>query len=287
MQNRFSPEAQKAAIGMVEVAYRAKLVTSRDELSRIDSLGDHGAHPGRHQRARFAPQRRPSGARRVLDLQEATTELDRFASVPGNLLPDSRRLLRRAVLRLAKRQLRANLTINLAETEARRRAAFDAVEAGDVSIKKGQKVIGDGELISETHLVVVRSMREQTDELDMLQLQLGGAGVVAVVIARRCGCFPLGLSPLQADAEGRAVHGHVVARDAGADAPVGHDLGRGARPLRGDADRGALLLLPDGGGAMLVRFVLPQELSMFFAIVVSCLSGVMLATRWRSPCSRW
>ena len=53
----------------------------------------------------------------VLDMREAYTEIERFASIPGNLLPDSPGVQKRAVLRLAKRLVRPNLTINLAETE--------------------------------------------------------------------------------------------------------------------------------------------------------------------------
>ena len=50
-----------------------------------------------------------------------------------------------------------------------------------VSIKRGEKVIGDGELITPTHLLVVQTMREQTDQLDLIQLQVGGAGVTGVL----------------------------------------------------------------------------------------------------------
>jgi putative nucleotidyltransferase with HDIG domain len=268
---RFSRDAARATIGLIDVAYRGKLVTSRDELSRIDASGVTVRIVGgssEHVTATAAPA--------VLDIKEAMTELDRFASVPGNLLPDAPALLRRAVLRLSKRQLRANLTVNTAETETRRRAAFDAVKPATITFKKGQKVIGDGELISETHLVVIHSMRAQSDELDMVQLQLGGAGVVMVVILaawffhtsafRRfrptrkdavfMGLLLLGMLGL--------LHLWVTISDAV------HDR-YASLPIEA-----LYFCFPVAAGAMLVRFVLPQELSIFFAIVFSCLTGVML-----------
>jgi cyclic-di-AMP phosphodiesterase PgpH len=268
---RFSREAARATIGLIDVAYRVKLVTSRDELSRIDASGVTVRIVGgssEHVTATAAPA--------VLDIKEAMTELDRFASVPGNLLPDHPALLRRAVLRLAKRQLRANLTVNTAETETRRRAAFDAVKPATIVFKKGQKVIGDGELISETHLVVIHSMRAQSDELDMVQLQLGGAGVVMVVIlaawlfhtsafrrfrptrkdALFMGLLLLGMLGL--------LHLWVTIADAVHDRYAGLPI------------EALYFCFPVAAGAMLVRFVLQQEMAVFFAIVFSCLTGVML-----------
>ena len=269
--NRFSRDASKATIGLIDRAYLGKLVTSRDELSRIDSSGVTVRIVGgssEHVTGTAAPA--------VLDIREAMTELDRHASVPGNLLPDAPGLLRRAVLRMAKRQLRANLTVNTAETETRRRAAFDAVKPAMLIFKKGQKVIGDGELISETHLVVIHSMRAQSDELDTVQLQLGGAGVVMVVILAawffHTSAFRR-FRPTRKDALFMGMlllvmlgllHLWVTISDAV------HDK-YPSLPIEA-----LYFCFPVAAGAMLVRFVLPQELAVFFAIVFSCLTGVML-----------
>src|SRR5690606_34382571 len=69
------------------------------------------------------------------------------------------------------------------ETESRRVAAANAVKDALIQIKKGQKIIGDGELINDTHLVILNGMRAQTDQLDVVQVQLGSAGLVALVVA--------------------------------------------------------------------------------------------------------
>jgi len=275
--NRFSADALKAAHVLLEVAYRPKLVTSRDELTRVDQNGITVRILGGS--SEDVLDTRSGGSDRsgplVLDLHEVADALDRYASVPGNLLPDSPASLRRAVLRLVKRQLRANMTINLAETELRRKTAYDSAKPVDIVIKKGQKVIGDGELVTASHLLVVQKMREQTDGLDLLQLQIGGAGVVAVVCVavwlflravRRfkptrkdalfVGMSLLGLLGL--------MHLWVTIADAV------HDRYE-QMPIEA-----LYYCFPVAAGAMLVRFVLAEELALFFAIVFSALCGVLI-----------
>ena len=115
VQARFSHEAEQAAVGLIELAYRSKLVVSRSELSRIDGNGITTRMVGSSTESEGV-----TTPPTVLDINEASAELDRYASVPGNLLTEASPTLRGAVLRLARRQLRANLTVNIAETEERR-----------------------------------------------------------------------------------------------------------------------------------------------------------------------
>jgi putative nucleotidyltransferase with HDIG domain len=270
-QGRFGPELEQAVMALIELAYRGKIVASRDELARIDMNGITVRVLGgtsEYQLATAPPA--------VLDLREVSSELDRFASVPGNLLPESPTPVRRAVLRLARKQVRANLTVNIAETEARKKAAFDAVKPVSLSIKKGQRIISDGELVSEQHLLVTKSLREQTNELDVLQLQLGGAGIVALLVAGAWLFFNAALRqfrPSRRDAAFMgllgtgllaALHFWVLVAD------VVHD-GYPSLPIE------ALhFAFPVAAGAMLVRFVLSETVALFFAVLFSTLAGVLL-----------
>ncbi len=269
-QARFSRETERAVLSLIEVAYRAKLVTSREELSRVDAAGITVRILGgtsEHDMSTVAPG--------VLDLHEAARELDRFASGPDSFLPDAPVVLRRALLRLAKRQIRSNLSVNIAETESRRRAAYDAVKPALVTIKKGQQVLGDGELVNESHLVMVEGMRAQTDELDVLQLQVGGAGLVAIVIGALFAFHRAAFRRFNPTRKDALFVGLLLL------------LGLSAMHLWGtiaDAihDRYAQLpvdvlhfAFPVAFGAMLVRFVLYEELALFFALVFSFLSGLL------------
>lgn len=268
---RFSPEVEQAAVGLIELAYRSKLVVSRSELSRIDSNGITTRLVGGTTESEGV-----ATPPTVLDLNEASAELDRYASVPGNLLTEAPAAVRGAVLRLARRQLRPNLTVNIAETEARKQAAWESVKKVYLSVKKGQRVIGDGELVNETHLLIIKSLRTQTNELDLLGTQFGGLGMVLLVVTATWLFLQAALRrfrPLRRDALFMAL------------LAVGLLGGLHLWMLVADAmhDRYPNLPIealhfafPIAAGAMLVRFVLSDESSLFFGLVFSILAGIML-----------
>ncbi len=274
---RFSEAVEAATLSLVERAYGFSeptavfIASSREEMSREGPQGIT-VRDLRHSGEQTLPGTAPT----VVDVREAYLELDRFASIPGNLLPDSPGVQRRAVLRLAKRLVRPNLTINLAETEARRRQAATAVKDAVISIKKGQRVIGDGELVNETHLVAIRGMRSQTDRLDLVQLQVGGTGLVALLISATylfCRAAFRRFRPTRKDG---LLLGLLLVTMLGllqvwvsiADAVQDRYT---ALPLEA-----FYYAFPVAAGAMLVRFILSEELALFFALVMACLAGVML-----------
>ncbi len=271
VQARFSPQVEQAAVGLIELAYRSKLVVSRSELSRFDSNGITTRLVGGTSESEGV-----TTPPTVMDINEASAELDRYASVPGNLLTEASPTLRGAVLRLARRQLRANLTVNIAETEERKQAAWEAVKKVYLSVKKGQRVIGDGELVNETHLQIIKSLRNQTNELDLLGTQLGGIGMVALIVGAAWLFLQAALRrfrPLRRDALFMALlavtllgalHVWMLIVDAV------HDR-YPSIPVE------ALhFAFPVAAGAMLVRFVLSDESSLFFGLVFSVLAGIML-----------
>lgn len=270
-QARFGSELAQAAMALIELAYRGKVVVSRDELSRIDTNGITVRVLGGTSEYELA-----TASPAVLDLREVGSELDRFASVPGNLLPEAPTTVRRAVLRLARKQVRANLTVNIAETEARRREAFDAVKPMNLSIKKGQRIISDGELVTEQHLLVTQSLRAQTSELDLLQLQLGGAGLVALLVSGAWLFFTASLRQFRPSRRDAAFMGLLGTGLLGAHhvwlmvADAVHD-GHPSMPVEA-----LQYAFPVAAGAMLVRFVLSEALALFFAIIFSTLAGVLL-----------
>jgi putative nucleotidyltransferase with HDIG domain len=271
-QGRFGPELEQAVMTLVDLAYRGKIVASRDELSRIDMNGITVRVLGGTSEYQLATTAPPA----VLDLREVSGELDRFASVPGNLLPESPVTVRRAALRLARKQVRANLTVNIAETEARTRAAFAAVKPVSLSIKKGQRIISDGELVTEQHVLVTRSLREQTSELDVVLLQLGGAGIVALLVGGAWLFFMAALREFRPSRRDAAFMGLLGTGLLGGlhlwvlVADVVHD-GYPSLPIE------ALhFAFPVAAGAMLVRFVLSESVALFFAVIFSTLAGVLL-----------
>jgi hypothetical protein len=276
LANGFSEEAEAATLVLLERAYGSErgplfIAGSREELLREGPQGIT-VRDVRHS----GEQSLPGNAANVMDTREAYAEMDRFASIPGNLLPDAPGVQRRAVLRLAKRLVRPDLTINIAETSARRRKAAEAVKDAVISLKKGQRVIGDGELVNETHLVILKGMRSQTDQLDLLQLQVGGTGLVALLISASflfCRTAFRRFRPVRKDG---VLLGLLLVVMLGlmqlwvsiADAVQDRYT---ALPIEA-----LYYAFPVAAGAMLVRFILSEELALFFAIVLACLAGVML-----------
>jgi len=270
VQARAAGEVEQATLAVLERGYLAPVVGSREDLGVVGTsitvrdLPDGAEHPS----AVSAPA--------VLDVREARAEMDRWASLPGNLLPDAPPLVRRAVLRVAKRALRPNLTANIAETERRRAGAASTVKPAIIQIKRGQKVIGDGELITEDHLRLLAAMRAQTDRFDVVEAHLGTAALVALLLG---GVWTFHRAAFRrfrpTRRDGILLASVLLTLLAGfrisvAIAEVLHDRWP-AVPMQA-----LLVLLPVAAGAMLVRFLLNQELALFLGLVLSCLVGVML-----------
>lgn len=267
----FSTEVEQALRSLLQRAYSFNLVADRAELDRDGTQWI----TIRDLQANTEVQRQVTPPA-VMDVREGQAELDRFASVPGNVLPDTSVVLRRAVLRTAKRLLRPNVTVNIAETEARRKKATEAVKPATITLKKGQKVIGDGELINETHLVILHGMRSQTRKLDLVQIQFGGAGVIALLIAGAYAFHRAAFRSFRPTRKDGVLVAALLVLLLGAlqvwtsVSDAVHDRYAGIPP------EALYYLVPLASGAMLVRFILTKELALFFAIVFSALAGVML-----------
>ena len=268
--SRSPPEVEHAALSVLSRGFLAPVVGAREDLGpagsflTIRDLNDGAEHPS----AVVPPA--------VLDVREARAEMDRWATLPGNLLPDAPALLRRAVLRIAKRALRPNLTANIAETERRRAIAAAAVKDAAIQIRKGQKIIGDGELVTPDHLRMLEAMRAQTDRFDMVEASGGTAALVALLLAGIWTFHRKAFRRFRPTRRDGLLLGVLLVallgafRLAAAVAEALHDRWP-ALPLHA-----LLVLLPVAAGAMLVRLLLNQELALFFGLVLSVLVGVML-----------
>ncbi|MCI0569580.1 MAG: HDIG domain-containing protein [Myxococcaceae bacterium] len=271
LAGRFSPELEEAVELLLDRGYETPVAVSREELAReaptgisIRNVRDRTEEPS----ASVAPA--------VLDVKEALAEMERFASVPGNLLPDRPALQRRAVLRVAKQLLRPSLTVNADETEARREQAERSVKDAVTTIRKGQRVIGDGELINESHLVLAREMRAQTRQLDVFQLQVGTAGLTALLIAGTLLFCRAAFRRFRLTHRDEVLLGGLLLGmlalirvwESVADALRERSSGLPVEALH--------FALPVAAGAMLVRFVLSARAALPFAVVLAALAGMML-----------
>ncbi len=208
----------------------------------------------------------------IRDLAAARADVERFATdLPGGLQAP----IRRTLAHLARGAVRANLTYDSAETERRRTEAYQGVKPALIQIKRGEKVIGDGERIEERHLLEFRGMRTQARPGELWQARLG-AGLFAALLILLCYRFGRRqlrrFAPPRKDALflGLLLLGSLALAAAGSSA--GEALQNRASWLPVDAFGYAI---PMAAGAMLVRLCLGPELALFYAVVSATLFGVL------------
>jgi putative nucleotidyltransferase with HDIG domain len=208
----------------------------------------------------------------VRDVATATGEVARAAQVRLEREPPA---LRAAVQRIATAMIRANLAHDQVETARRRDEAAARVKPVVIPVKRGEKIIGDGERIEKRHLLVFEGMRAERRGEVLANVRLGAGALVALVVmllwrfarrnvprfhpARRdalllavllVGTFALGFV-------GFAIADALQERFPAFAAPALH------------------YLVPFAAGAMIVRQVLAAEAALLFAVAAGLGAGLL------------
>ncbi len=125
------------------------------------------------------------GERIVRDLTQvrdvATARDDVTAAARARLArapPD----LRIAVERLAVAMVRPTLVHDQVETARRREDAAARVKPVGIPVKRGERIIGDGERIERRHVAIFDGMRAQRHGEELTRVRLGAAALVALVV---------------------------------------------------------------------------------------------------------
>lgn len=279
LQTMIEPRDFEALLkeGFSPVAEQAERDLVSREMARM-LLGDRGLLGNDRVRGIFVrplPEGTP-GAEAITDLDAirdlaaARADVERAAmDVPGDLGP----AVRRALGRMARGALRPNLTYDSAETERRRIEAYRSVGPVVIQLKKGEKIIGDGDRIEERHLLAFRGMRDQAQPFDLSQTRLG-SGLLAILLSFLCYRFGRRqfrrFQPGRKDALflGLALLGELALE--GALSSAGGLLGIHAVWIPSEV---LAYAAPVAAGTMLVRLLLEPELALLFAIVSATLFG--------------
>jgi putative nucleotidyltransferase with HDIG domain len=209
---------------------------------------------------------------RIRDLEQVRADVDRAAPEQLAELPQP---LRRTVAELVKRALRPNLAYDDSETRHRQSEKRDAVKDVVLQIKKGEKIIGDGELVTPTHLIIFHALRAQGRSAETEQVRWGGALFAAIVCAA---LFQFGRRNVR-KFRLRSRDGILLAA-----VLVGQLLlVRGGLALADEvhdlwsfipADF-ASAMVPIAGGSLLVRFLLTSEASLIWTVAYAPLCGLL------------
>ena len=116
----------------------------------------------------------------VRDLATATGEVTRAAAARLEREPPA---VRAAVQRIAVAMVRPTLLHDQVETGRRREEAAARVKPVVVPVKRGEKIVGDGERIEKRHLVIFDGMRAQRRGEVLAHVRLGAGALVALMVA--------------------------------------------------------------------------------------------------------
>jgi hypothetical protein len=209
----------------------------------------------------------------IRDQSELRLEAERGAAeLPPELSPS----LRKAIVTLVGRQLRANLRYNREETEDRKRLAAENVKPVVIQLKKGEKIIGDGERIEHRHLVIFAAIKSQAGEGGSFAVRAGGALYAALVALVVYGFARVSLRrfrPTRKDALLLALTLIVMIGLANLSITISDALHDRFPRLSNEV---LYYATPFAAGAMLIRFVLTSEAAIVYAVVFAALSGVLV-----------
>ena len=161
VSRRFDGGVLEGALALVDEAYRTPIVEDADRL-RVAVFGtpdDPGPRAGR-----LLVRSAASRAERTIEQPRALAPLAvteaRLAERAPTLLADLDPPAREIALDLVRAGLRANLRLDLDATRAQQAAAADAVLPVSLSLRRNQLIIGEGQLVTEETLRVLRAVAE-------------------------------------------------------------------------------------------------------------------------------
>jgi putative nucleotidyltransferase with HDIG domain len=266
---RFSEQAEQLLVSLVTQGLAGKVVEDRKLL------------PADRERGLVSREMRggtPQGEHVVVDLalirdlEQARQDVARAGAGLPFSLP---RRLRAALMRVAVSLVRPTLVLDQAETLRRQREAAERVKPVVIPIKRGEKIIGDGERIEKRHLVIFRGIRAQTHPLDRAAVRVGGGVLVLVLVLllwryarRNVGAF----RPAPKDAVLLAVLYTGMLALASAGLTIGDALHDRFPALPPET---FYYLVPFAVGAMLVRSVLSAEIALLFSIALGAAVGLL------------
>ncbi len=208
----------------------------------------------------------------VRDLPSARDDVASAARIRLERYPPA---LRAAVQRVATALVRPTLVHDQAETSRRREDAAARAKPVGIPVKRGEKVIGDGERIEKRHLVVLEGMRGQRrgDELGSVRVGSGALVALMVVLLWR---FARRNVPRFRPARRDAVLLAILLAGTYALGFVGLAVADTLQErFPAFAPPSLQYLVPFAVGAMIVRQVLTAEAALLFALAAGLGAGLL------------
>src|SRR5919201_1248610 len=273
----FDPAVERAALRVAGLAASAFVVEERGLLAAdrergimVRTLGGVGA-----------PEQAVRDIDRIQDLTSARQNVERIAAAQlGDLPPRAAR----AVTQLVRRALRPNLAYDDAETRRRQEAKRAQVKDVLLQVRKGEKIIGDGEQITKTHLLIFQVLRAAEKAGGTDQLRWGGGLFAALLCAAVFGFGRKNLRKFRPRSRdvfllAALLVGQLFAvKGALAGADVLQEWVRDELPprLAEYVSQAVVVAVPYALGSLLVRFLLTSEAALLWTAAFAPLCGLLV-----------
>ncbi len=116
----------------------------------------------------------------LYDIPEAYKKIKKNAS---QILPVERPKLLRLITILASRLAVPNLSINRAETEARKKKASDSIEPVYFRVQRGEMIVREGELVSKVHTVKLGGLANSSQDGGVVKMVVSYLVLNSLVVA--------------------------------------------------------------------------------------------------------
>jgi hypothetical protein len=172
---RFSEDVERELAGLAQKGLSGPIVENEELLAADRETGFvvRTLHGGAAQGERFATN---------LTVRDVATAREEVARAARARLPHRPVELRSAMERLALAMVRPTLVYDQVETARRREDAAARVKPVGIPVKRGEKIIGDGERIERRHLVLFEGMRAQRRGEELARVRFGASGIVALLV---------------------------------------------------------------------------------------------------------
>ena len=275
-RGQFDPAVERAAQRLADVAASGFIVEDRGLLAADRERGGITVRPLSGSRAEQAVR----DVDRIQDLSEARAAVEKLAAAHlTELRPD----LANAVAALVRRALRPNLAYDDAETRRRQDIQRSQVKDVLLRVRKGERIIGDGEQITKTHLLIFQALRAAGRSGEAEQARWGGGIFAALICAAVFGFGRRSVRKFRLRSRdvvllaGLLVGQLFLVKGALVGAESVHDALREAVPgtLGAHAAEAISAAVPWALGSMLVRFLLNSEAALLWTAAYAPLCGLL------------
>ncbi|OQY23197.1 MAG: phosphohydrolase [Desulfobacteraceae bacterium 4572_35.2] len=201
---------------------------------------------------------------------------DVFLSLENSLFPDgTSQQDADLLLSVIQRLIRPNLTFNQSETEARRRAAAEAVLPVLLQVKPGEMIVREGERVTEEQVRKLHALQSSVDGLKMLRSAFGLFLAVLLLFYTVHRFAKVNIRKYAPDLRD-LIFLALIFSSFFVVAKVGIFISMAMQSAFPYVDSACYYYaLPFAAGAMLIRIVLNSEVAYVFALLFSILIGML------------